>query len=208
MIISSAENVLLDMGILPRPGPMFHPHPDAELLGQRVFQHLFGHDSRGISSIELKDLIGFSTLVPRQRCSPRCRRSRRRQQIHAILGGSAELPLTSDGVGVTVASLADVVGGEAEGGAQIAQGAGSVAELEASRGQQRLGLDACGVIHSLRYSAPARRADPVDLFLTSRKELVSRYECTCMYVCVRVFLSRGPFPSRVCYLLAFSLCAL
>lgn len=164
MIIGGAKQVLLDVGILPGPRPVLHPDADAELLGERVVQDVVRHDGRRVGTVELEYLVGLPALVPRQRGRPGRGGPGARQQVDAVPRGAAQLALAPHRVGVAVAALADVVGREDQGGPEGAQLAGGVAELETGRGQQGLGLDARGEVDALRHAAPARRADPVDLF--------------------------------------------
>lgn len=167
MIISSAQDVLLDVRVLSGSGSVLDPNSNAELLRQAVLEDIFRNDSSGVSAVELEDLVGLPALVPAEAGGPGCGRSGRGQKVDAVLGGTAELPLGAHGVGVAVAALADVVGGEGQGGPEVPQEAGRVAQLEPGRGQQGLGLDTRGVVDALRDAAPTRRAHPVDLFLTS-----------------------------------------
>ena len=178
MIVGGAENVLLDVGILPGPGLVLDPDADAELLGERVLEHVLGHDGGRVGPVELEDLVGLAALVPGEARRPGGGGARGRQQVDAVARGAAELALAAHRVGVAVAALADVVRGEAEGGPQAAQVAGRVAEFQAGRGQQRLRLNPGSVVHALRHAAPARRADSVNLF-AEKRGFISDYVRVC-----------------------------
>lgn len=163
MIISSTQNVFLDVGILSGPRSVFHPNSDAEFLREGRIEGLGRHDRCRVCSVEFENLVGLSALVAGQGRGPGGGRSGGRQQVDAVARRAAELSLASHAVGVAVAALPYVIGRQGEGRSDITQDARRVAELQLGGGKKRLGTYAGGVVDSFRYAAPAWRANPVHL---------------------------------------------
>jgi len=163
MIIGSTQNMFLDMRILSRAWSVLDPDADGKLLRQAVLQHIVRHDRGRVHAVKLEDLVSLSTLVSGKGGCPGGRGSRCGQQIHAVARGSAQFPLAANAVGVAIATLADVIGGQSQGGAHVAQDARCVTEVKPRRGQQRLRTDAGGVIYPLGDASPSGSAYAIHL---------------------------------------------
>lgn len=163
MIISSAQNMLLDMRILSRTWSMLDPDADGELLRQAVLQHVIRHNRCRVHAIKLKDLVSFSTFISGQGRRPGARGSGRGQQVNALPRGAAQFSLAAYSVSIAIATLADVIGGQSQSGAHVSQDAGRVAEVESRRRQQRLRTNSRGIVDSLGDATPSGCAHAIYL---------------------------------------------
>lgn len=162
VIIGRAQNMLLEMLILSGMIAVSHPRGYREGGGQIVVQHRVGDGNGRATTVELEHLIRLVSLVGDQRLGPFRPDAGTGQQVDGGGRRPAQLALRLHRVGVAVAALAYVSGGQVDARAQLAHVARHVAQLEGGGREQFLLAGHGGVVDALGQAAPSQAAHAVD----------------------------------------------